>query len=95
MKWKLTTILLLILVYLQYSLWFGKNNVNDYRQMSQLIKEMQVQNAKLKQRNDRMYAEITDLYDGLEAIEERARTSLGMIRPNEHFYRIIIESGQE
>jgi cell division protein FtsB len=95
MKWKLTTILFLTLVYLQYSLWFGKNNVNDYRQMSQLIEEMQVQNAKLKQRNDHMYAEIADLYDGLEAIEERARTGLGMIKPNEHFYRVIIESEQE
>ena len=45
-----------------------------------------------KMRNEQMFAEIADLDQGSEAIEERARSHLGMIKPNEHFYRIVTES---
>lgn len=92
LKWKLSIFLLIIVCYLQYFLWFGKNNVFDYQENNRIIANMQLSNSKLKMRNEQMFAEIADLYEGVEAIEERARSNLGMIKPHEHFYRIVVES---
>ncbi|WP_392565876.1 cell division protein FtsB [Utexia brackfieldae] len=94
MKWKLILLLTCVLGYLQYALWFGKNNMSDFHQVQQVLVEMQAQNSTLKLRNDRMYAETADLYNGLDAIEDRARSNLGMIKPNEHFYRVISDAEQ-
>ncbi|XKM13952.1 cell division protein FtsB [Orbaceae bacterium ac157xtp] len=88
-KWKLPILLSIVLCYLQYALWFGKNNVFDYQQNKNTVEQYRKENAQLKMRNEQMFAEIEDLYDGYEAIEERARNQLGMIRADEHFYRII------
>jgi len=90
-KWKLPFFLLVVLAYLQYSFWFGKNNFFDYQNNKNVVKEMQTTNKNLKLRNEQMFAEINDLYNGSEAIEERAR-NLGMIKPNEYFFRIIHDS---
>lgn len=92
LKWRLPILLLLILGYLQYSFWFGKNNIFDYQQNSNVVEELHQENQQLKMRNEQMFAEIADLYEGSEAIEERARNHLGMIKPGEHFYRIITNS---
>lgn len=92
MRWKLPLILLILLGYLQYSLWYGKNNVYDYKANLQMLSNMRQYNDKLKIRNEQMFAEINDLLRGLEAVEERARSHLGMIKPDEYFYRIIIDS---
>ncbi|OCG31113.1 cell division protein FtsB [Gilliamella sp. Choc4-2] len=92
MRWKLPLILLILLGYLQYSLWYGKNNVYDYKANLQMLSNMRQYNDKLKIRNEQMFAEINDLQRGLEAVEERARSHLGMIKPDEYFYRIIIDS---
>lgn len=94
LKWKLPLLLLAIIGYLQYSLWFGKNNVFDYWHNEQIIQNMQNENNKLRIRNERMFAEIADLYDKYDAVEERARNELGMIKPDEHFYRIIDHSNR-
>ncbi|WP_363317362.1 cell division protein FtsB [uncultured Gilliamella sp.] len=91
-NWKLTLILLGVLGYLQYSLWFGKNNVYDYQENVHMLASLHEKNNKLKARNEQMFAEINDLQRGSEAIEERARSHLGMVKPNEYFYRIIIDS---
>lgn len=91
-QWKIVLILLVLLGYLQYSLWFGKNNVYDYQENVQMLASLHEQNNKLKVRNEQMFAEINDLQRGSEAIEERARSNLGMVKPNEYFYRIIIDS---
>jgi len=95
LKWKLPILLLTILVYLQYAFWYGKNNIFDYQQNRNAVDVMQVENAKLKLRNEQMFAEISDLYDGSDAIEERARSHLGMIKPDEHFYRIVTDSSPQ
>lgn len=95
MKYKLPLFLFVVLVYLQYFLWFGKNNITDYLAEGQVVAQLQKENAILKLRNARLFAETTNLYNGLDAIEERARTSLGMIKPHEHFYRLIIEPEKE
>jgi len=84
-----TLILFLVLCLCQYTLWMGKNGLSDYDQIkADVTKELQA-NAKLKDRNQQMYAEIDDLKAGGEAIEEKARNELGLIKPGETFYRII------
>ena len=72
---KLTLLLLALLVWLQYSLWFGKNGLHDYTRVNDDVTAQQATNAKLKARNDQLFAEIDDLNGGQEAIEERARNA--------------------
>ncbi|WP_392560225.1 cell division protein FtsB [Orbus mooreae] len=91
-KWKLPILLVIILGYLQYAFWCGKNNIFDYQQNVNTVELMKIENNKLKLRNEQMFAEISNLYDGSDAIEERARSHLGMIEPDEHFYRIVTRS---
>lgn len=91
---KLTLLLLTILFWLQYSLWFGKNGLQDYVRVKDDIELQQARNNHLKTRNNRLIAEIDDLNNGLDAVEERARNELGMVKSNERYYRIITESSQ-
>lgn len=86
---KLTLLLLALLGWLQYSLWLGKNGIHDYTRVNEDVAVQQTNNAKLKARNDQLFAEIDDLNGGSEAIEERARNELGMIKPGEIFYRLV------
>ncbi|TPH19341.1 cell division protein FtsB [Litorilituus lipolyticus] len=87
-----TAVLLVLLALLQYRLWFGKNSVPDYLALKEEVTRQQESNDKLKQRNKLLYADTDDLKLGLEAIEERARNELGMIKENETFFRIIPKS---
>ncbi|EHZ2549826.1 cell division protein FtsB [Vibrio vulnificus] len=84
-------VLTLLFGWLQYTLWFGKNGVSDYYTIESDIEAQQLVNTKLQARNSEMYAEIDDLKQGLDAIEERARHELGMLKEGETFYRIIGE----
>ncbi|MGP1956787.1 MAG: cell division protein FtsB [Arsenophonus sp. NC-PE1-MAG3] len=86
---KLVLILLTVFFWLQYSLWFGKNGIHDYFRIKSEVSALERLNMTFKVRNERLFSEIDDLNDGLEAIEERARAELGMIRPGESFYRIV------
>jgi len=88
MKW-VTVILITLLALLQYRLWFGKHSVPDYLVMQQEVTEKSQQNANLTQRNSLLKADIIDLKIGLEAVEERARNELGLIKQGETFYRIL------
>lgn len=92
---KLTLLLLVLLGWLQYSLWLGKNGVHDLVRILRGITMQQSNNAKLKARNDQLFAEIDDLNDGLEAIEERSRNELSMIKPDETFYRLMLEHSKQ
>lgn len=85
----LTSILLVFFVLLQYRLWFGKNSVPDYLALESEVVRQQLDNEKLKQRNKLLFADTYDLKSGLNAIEERARNELGMIKEGETFFRII------
>ena len=91
---KLTLLLLAILVWLQYSLWFGKNGIHDYTRVNDDVAAQQATNAKLKARNDQLFAEIDDLNGGQEALEERARNELSMTRPGETFYRLVPDASK-
>ena len=84
-----TAILLILLLLLQYRLWFGKNSVPDYMALESEVSRQEKINQDLKQRNKLLFADTDDLKSGLEAIEERARNELGMIKEGETFFRII------
>ncbi|AXR05314.1 cell division protein FtsB [Salinimonas sediminis] len=90
LKDKCIPILLLVLLgLLQYRLWFGKNSIPDYIALKEEVHRQSLQNANLAQRNALLEADISDLKIGLEAIEERARNELGLIKRGETFYRIL------
>lgn len=97
----ITVLLLIFLVLLQYRLWFGKNSVPDYLALEAEVQRQQLDNNKLKYRNKLLYADTDDLKSGVEAIEERARNDLGMIKEGETFFRLIpsdknkLQSGRE
>lgn len=83
-----TALLLIIFSLLQYRLWFGKNSVPDYLALENEVVRQQLDNEKLQQRNKLLYADTDDLKSGLEAIEERARNELGLIKEGETFFRL-------
>lgn len=85
LKW-LSIALLLLLALLQYQLWAGEGGLAEYHRVKTRADELQSRNALLSDRNDRLAAEVVDLKDGLDAIEERARNDLGMVRSDEQFF---------
>lgn len=89
-KW-LSAIFLVLLLLLQYSLWFGNGGLLRVWQLNRTVETQKVENSKLKERNEALEAEVRDLKKGLEAIEERARTDLGMIKKDETFFQVIEE----
>ena len=94
MKW-LSLILLVLVGAIQYPLWLGKGGWMRVWEVDQQIASQREVNAKLRARNGALDAEVRDLKQGLEAIEERARSELGMIKKGETFYLIVDkESGQ-
>lgn len=81
--------LLILLVLLQYRLWFGDGSVREVAQLQTQISSQEEQNAKLRERNRTLAAEVQDLKKGTTAIEERARTDLGMVGKSETFYQVV------
>lgn len=79
----------IILLILQYKLWFDEGGIDRYWHLKGSISEQTAQNDDLKQRNEMLKAEIKDLKQGQEAIEERARTGLGMVKKGETFYQVV------
>jgi len=82
-------IMSVLLLLLQYKLWFGDASVRDVLELKETIQEQQSNNEVVKQRNAVLAAEVEDLKTGLEAIEERARSELGMIKKDETFIHIV------
>jgi cell division protein FtsB len=74
---------------MQFKLWFGDASVREVINLKQTVKEQQAKNEQVKQRNAVLAAEVEDLKTGLEAIEERARSELGMIKKDETFIHIV------
>jgi len=81
--------LTVLLVSLQYKLWLGEGSFVDSWHLGQKIELQQHENASLKKRNQMLDAEVTDLKQGIKAIEEHARLELGMIKEGEVFYQVI------
>ncbi|MCW8871495.1 MAG: cell division protein FtsB [Xanthomonadales bacterium] len=85
----LLAILLLLLVALQFKMWFGEGGYRDVQRLAQRVDEQAEENEALAQRNRELQAEVEDLRQGLEAIEERARSELGLIKEDEEFYQVV------
>jgi cell division protein FtsB len=85
--------LVLILAALQYRLWVNPGSVHELWRLRQEIAAQRAENARLLERNQALQAEVLDLKNGLEAIEERARLELGMVKDGEVFYQIVKPEG--
>ena len=85
----LLAILLVILVLLQLKMWFGGGGYRDVQRLAERVEEQARENEALAQRNRELQAEVEDLRQGLDAIEERARSELGMIKEDEEFYQVV------
>ncbi|WP_455211689.1 cell division protein FtsB [Kaarinaea lacus] len=85
----LIAILIVVLLLLQYKLWFGDGNMREVWALREAIEQQKDENQRLLERNAALEAEVQDLKQGLEAIEERARSELGMIKKDETFFQII------
>lgn len=91
---KISTIFFIcLLALLQYRLWIGNGSMTEVHHLQQQIAELRLENRNLKERNLSLAAEVIDLKQGHEAIEERARSEMGMIKHDETFYRIIDYAG--
>ena len=87
----LMLILLLMFATLQYKLWLGKGSFEEIKHLNQLIEVQREKNGLLQDRNDNLAIEVLNLKQGLDAIEERARKELGMIKKGEIFIQVIEE----
>lgn len=85
----LLAVLIAILVFLQYLLWLAEDGVRKTHTLRITIQAQAEENAALDERNRALEADVTDLKNGLMAVEERARAEMGMIRSDETFYRIL------
>jgi len=81
--------LLLLFVLLQYRLWLGEGGMREVTQLRGEISAQREENRQLRERNRTLAAEVQDLKKGTTAIEERARTDLGMIGQGETFYHVV------
>ncbi len=88
MRW-LLAILLILLVLLQLQLWFGDHSLPEAWRLAGEVETQRKENAELRERNAMLEAEVRDLKQGMSAIEERARTELGMIKDGETFYQVV------
>ncbi len=84
-------ILLVLLVMLQYRVWLDDGGIPEMLKLDHEITAVNQDIARLQERNQALDAEVLDLKTGLQAIEERARNELGMIRKDEVYYQVIEE----
>lgn len=85
----LTLIFVILIALLQYPLWLGKGSWLRVWELNRQVNVQQEKNAALKARNAMLDAEVRDLKSGKAAIEERARSELGMIKQDEVFFQVI------
>lgn len=90
----LAVVLGTLLVALQYPLWLGKGSWLRVWELDRQLAQQRAATAALKARNDALDAEVRDLKQGLEAVEERARLELGMIRRDEVFYQVVVPAAR-
>jgi len=91
----ITIIMVLLLLLLQYRLWTGNSSLIEVSLLRDEIKKVESENERLKERNLSLTAEVFNLKQGHEAIEEIARSEMGMIKDGETFYQIIESADQE
>ena len=88
MKW-LAAALAVAIILLQYRIWLSDDGVRQVTRLRQAVAAQRAENEQLGERNRQLAAEVRDLKTGLDALEERARSDLGMIARNETFYQVV------
>lgn len=88
-------LLIVILSLLQYRLWFSHDGLPSVLHLHRAVEVQRKGNALLEERNQVLAAEVQDLKSGLDALEERARSELGMIKPGETFFQLIEDNNSE
>jgi cell division protein FtsB len=88
MKW-LAAAMAVVVLLLQYRVWFSEDGVRGVARLKYAVALQAAQNEQLSERNKQLGAEVRDLKTGMEALEERARSDLGMIARNETFYQVV------
>ena len=81
-------ILIALLVIFHAQLWTGRGSIPNVRELQQKLTDQQAKNVTSQTSNDQLAAEVRDLKEGLEMVEEKARSELGMVKPNEIFVQI-------
>jgi cell division protein FtsB len=94
MKWFAAALGVVVLL-LQYRLWMSNDGVQELARLEKAVAAQKADNAQLVSRNAQLAAEVRDLKKGVTALEERARSDLGMIAGNETFYQIIPPRGKD
>jgi cell division protein FtsB len=89
----LLLLLALLLGWLQYRYWFGAGSAGEVAALENQVAHQERENQGLQERNAALAAEVEDLKSGEAAVEERARSELGMIKPGEKFYRVVERAG--
>lgn len=82
-------VLLILIIWLQYKVWLQDGGLPEVMQLQQEIETVRAEVSRLQERNASLDAEVKDLKKGLDAIEERARSELGMIKKGEVYYQVI------
>jgi len=93
MKWLIGGLVLCLLA-LQYRLWIGEGSLAEVVQLQRQIAEQQVEIERLRERNRLLAVEVNELKTGLQTIEERARSDMGMVKEGETFYMVIDEDAE-
>jgi cell division protein FtsB len=88
MKW-LASALVVVVVLLQYRIWLSEGGVRELNRLETAVAAQRTENDQLGERNRQLAAEVRDLKNGMQALEERARSDLGMIAGNETFYQVV------
>jgi cell division protein FtsB len=85
----IVAIIILLIIHLQYRIWVGDGSIAEIEAYQQRLDDLKKQVEEKRQRNEALYAEVLDLRKGQEAIEERARDELGMIKEDETFFHVL------
>jgi cell division protein FtsB len=88
MKW-LAAALLVAVALLQYRVWLSDDGVRGLARLKHAVAAQRTENEQLAERNRQLSAEVRDLKTGMDALEERARSELGMVAHNETFYQVV------
>ncbi|MGH8126350.1 MAG: cell division protein FtsB [Rhodanobacteraceae bacterium] len=88
LRW-IALILIALLIGLQVKLWIGNGGMRDLRAIRSRVSQQKAENVKLKQRNEALSADVRDLKHGQDAVEARARSQLGLVKPGEVFYQVV------
>ncbi len=88
MKW-FASVLVVVTVLLQYRLWVSDDGIREVARLRAAVEQQQAANGELARRNGQLAAEVADLKSGMAALEERARSELGMVARNESFFQVV------